>query len=85
MPESRSRKRSAYTAPQGSTSMKKRPPSPPWVGAAIVALFVVGIAYLVVYYVTGGGIAGQQDLGGWNILIGFGFIVGGFVMLTQWN
>ncbi|HEX7354792.1 MAG TPA: cell division protein CrgA [Mycobacteriales bacterium] len=85
MPESRRRKRTAYTAPTGTTSLKKRPPSPPWVGASILALFVIGIVYLVLYYVTGGGVLGQQHLHGWNILIGFGFIVAGFAMLTQWN
>lgn len=85
MPESRRRKRTAYTAPATTTSLKKRPPSPPWVGASILALFVIGIVYLVLYYVTGGGVLGQQHLGGWNILIGFGFIVAGFAMLTQWN
>jgi hypothetical protein len=85
MPESRRRKRPAYTAPQSTHSLKKRPPSPPWVGGSILGLFVVGIVYLVLYYVSGGGILGQQHLGGWNILIGFAFIVAGFAMLTQWN
>ena len=85
MPESRTRKRAAYTAPRTSTSAKKRPPSPPWVGFSILVLFVIGVVYLVLYYVTGGGVLGQQHLGGWNILIGFGFIVAGFGMLTQWS
>lgn len=89
MPESRGRKRpTTATRPARSSSVelaKKRPPSPPWVGISILVLFGIGIAYLVVYYVTGGGVLGQQDLGGWNILIGFGFIVAGFGMLTQWS
>lgn len=85
MPASRRRKRAAYTPPPTTTSIRKRPPSPPWVGASILGLFVFGITYLVLYYVTGGGILGQQRLGGWNILVGFSFIVAGFGMLTQWQ
>ncbi len=86
MPESRGRKRppTATRSPSAPVS-KKRPPSPPWVGASILVLFGIGIVYLVLYYITGGGILGQQHLGGWNILVGFGFIIAGFAMLTQWS
>ena len=85
MPESRRRKKPAYTPPPKTTSVRKKPPSPPWVGGSIMGLFAFGILYLVLYYVTGGGILGQQHLGPWNIAVGFGFIVAGFVMLTQWQ
>lgn len=89
MPESRARKRPTTATRTGGGSStqlhKKRPPSPPWVGISILVLFGIGIAYLVVYYVTGGGVLGQQSLGGWNILVGFAFIVAGFGMLTQWS
>jgi hypothetical protein len=90
MPESKARKRGpaakpAAARPAGGQLTRKRAPSPPWVGISILTLFGIGIVYLVLYYVTGGGVLGQQKLGGWNILIGFGFIVAGFGMLTQWS
>jgi hypothetical protein len=91
MPESKARKRSTSstkattTRPTGGQLTRKRPPSPPWVGISILVLFGIGIVYLVLYYITGGGVLGQQSLGGWNILVGFAFIVAGFGMLTQWS
>jgi hypothetical protein len=86
MPESKARKRPTSASRTSATQTpKRRPPSPPWVGISILVLFAIGIVYLVLYYVTGGGILGQQHLGGWNILVGFGFIIAGFGMLTQWS
>lgn len=85
MPESRRRRRAAYTAPPTATSARKKAPSPPWVGATILGLFAVGIVYLLLYYLTSGGVVGQRALGGWNIFVGFGFIVAGFGLLTQWQ
>ncbi len=84
MPESRKRKHPAYTPPPVSTSVRKRPPSPPWVGATILALFAIGVLYLIVYYVSNA-VYPISAFGGWNIFVGFGFIVAGFGMLTQWR
>ena len=87
MPESRTRRKrkQPYTPPPKQTSLKKRPPSAPWVGATILGLFGLGIAWLLVYYISNGGIAGQDSLKGWNIFIGFGFIIAAFGLLTQWQ
>lgn len=84
MPESRKRKRPAYTAPATATSVRRRPPSPPWVGFTIAALFAIGIIYLLFYYLSNGALP-IGALNGWNIFVGFGFIVVGFGMLTQWR
>lgn len=84
MPESRKRRGAAYTPPVATTSVRKRPPSPPWVGAAILGLFAIGIAYLLCYYLSNGSIP-IKSIEGWNIFVGFAFIVGGFGMLTQWR
>lgn len=83
MPESRKRQRAAYTAPTASGT-RKRPPSPPWFGVSIAALFLIGIVYLLLYYVTNGEVP-IKALNGWNIFVGFGFIVAGFGLLTQWR
>ena len=85
MPESRKRKGAIYTPPPvGPTSAKKRPPSPPWVGASILVLFAIGVAYLLCYYISNGSIP-IESLQGWNIFVGFSFIVAGFCGLTQWR
>lgn len=57
--------------------------SPSWLAPVMVALFVVGLLWIVVYYLS------QQQyplpVGHWNMAIGFGFIMGGFAMSTQWK
>ena len=44
-----------------------------------------GIAWLLVYYFSNGGVLGMEHLGGWNLAVGFAFIVGGLGMATQWK
>ena len=87
MPESKGRKKKKpqerYTPPP--TKSQKNMVSPPWVGPTILVLFGIGVAWLVVYYVTNGGIVGQEKLGAWNVPVGFGFILGGFGLATQWR
>ncbi len=83
MPRSRVRAKAAYTPPP-TRSAKKRV-SPPWVAPLMLALFLVGIVWITIYYVTGGDFFVMRDIGSWNLLIGFGLIVGGFITSTQWR
>jgi hypothetical protein len=48
-------------------------------------MFVLGIAWLLVYYLSNGGVLGLEHLGGWNLLIGFGFVVVGLGLATRWR
>ena len=82
MPKSRVRKKVAYTPPP-TRSAKKRV-SPPWVGALMVGLFVIGIVWLILFYVSNNAVPAPA-LGNWNLLVGFGFIVAGFGVSTQWR
>jgi hypothetical protein len=58
--------------------------SPPWVGGLMVGLFVVGIVWLILFYVSNNSVP-VSALGNWNLLVGFGFIVAGFGVSTQWR
>jgi hypothetical protein len=82
VPKSRVRKKVAYIPPP-TRSAKKRV-SPPWVAALMVGLFVVGIVWLILFYVSNNAIP-VSALGNWNLLVGFGFIVAGFGVSTQWR
>ena len=61
MPKSRVRKRTVYTPPPPKTARRKV--SAPWVGPAIGICLLVGLAWIVVYYLAGGAIPGLSDSG----------------------
>jgi hypothetical protein len=82
VPKSRVRPKAVYTPPP-TRSPKKRV-SPPWVGASMLGCFLVGIVWLVLFYVTGGSLP-VKAASNWNLLIGFGFIIAGFGVSTQWR
>ena len=83
MPKSRVRKRTVYTPPPPKSARRKV--SAPWVGPTIVACLVVGLAWIVVYYLTQGSVPGISALGAWNLVIGFAFILAGVVLSTTWR
>ena len=83
MPKSRVRRRTVYTPPPPKTG--KRKVSPPWVAPTIVACLVIGLAWIVVYYLSGGSIPGMRALGAWNLVVGFAFIIAGVVLSTTWR
>jgi hypothetical protein len=83
VPKSRTRQKAVYTPPPPKTSRRKV--SAPWVGPAIVACLVVGLAWIVVYYTTQGSIPGMSTIGAWNLVIGFAFIIGGVALSTTWR
>ena len=82
MPKSKVRQKAAYTPPP-TRSPKKRV-SPPWVAGLMVGLFLVGIIWLILFYVSNNSVP-VSALGNWNLLVGFGFIVAGFAVSTQWR
>jgi hypothetical protein len=83
VPKSRVRKRTVYTPPPPKS--KRRKVSPPWVGPSIVGCLVVGLAWIVVYYLTSGSVAGMSALGPWNLVVGFVFIIAGVILATTWK
>jgi hypothetical protein len=90
VPESKKRKRPDRTARTTTTSTapKKKGPSPRWLAPLMLVLFGIGVLWLVVFYLTQGRMGGlpvASDLDNWNLLIGFGFIIAGFGLSTQWR
>jgi hypothetical protein len=82
VPKSRVRRKAAYTPPP--TRSPKKSVSPPWVAPLMVGLFLVGIIWLILFYVSNNEVP-VPSLGNWNLLVGFGFIIAGFGVSTQWR
>ncbi|MFE5851601.1 cell division protein CrgA [Streptomyces sp. NPDC056500] len=85
MPKSRIRKKSEFTPPTATkqaTSIKLTNRS--WVAPIMLALFLVGLAWIVIFYVTESRLP-IESIHNWNIVVGFGFIAAGFGVSTQWK
>jgi hypothetical protein len=90
VPESRTRKsaeekqrlRSRQAAKQKKV---KAPTSRRWVPPTFITVGLLGVLWLIVYYVAGQTIPLMSDLGNWNILIGMGLMASAFGIATLWK
>lgn len=81
MPKSKTREKAVFTPPEQKVQ-KIKVESSTWIPRFMVAFFVVGLAWMVAYYL---GLSWTASLGAWNVVIGFAFIAGGFVISTRWR
>jgi hypothetical protein len=90
VPKSKVRKKPSYAAPvtgssnygSGGGQVK---PSPTWYPITMVVLLIIGLAYIVVYYISGENIPGMRDIGSWNFGVGFLFLMTGLIMAVRWR
>jgi hypothetical protein len=59
-------------------------PNPVWFKPIMFGLMLVGLAWIIVFYVSQNSLPVPQ-LGQWNILVGFGILFIGFLMTTRWR
>jgi hypothetical protein len=87
MPKSRVRKKKVYSSPSGgktTTSGEHYEPSPMWVPITAVALIVIGIGWLTLFYLSG--MAYPVDSWGyWNLAVGFSCMVAALLVLSKWR
>jgi hypothetical protein len=58
--------------------------SPKWLAPTMVAAFLVGLFWIVVFYVTQTRYP-IPGISSWNMVIGFSFIGFGFTLATKWR
>lgn len=58
--------------------------SPKWLAPVMVAAFLVGLFWIVVFYVTQTRFP-IPGISSWNMVIGFSFIGFGFTLATKWR
>ena len=86
MPKSKVRKKPETSRSAAPTQQARAlAPSPRWYPIVIAILLVVGLAYIVVYYLAGDKIPFMTSLGNWNILIGFAVMVLGLGLTPRWR
>ena len=60
--------------------------SPRWVAPLMVAFFIIGLLYVITFYLAGSSVPGMSSLSAAaNIGIGFSFIIIGFFLSTKWR
>jgi hypothetical protein len=86
VPESRSRKKAKSQASSSGTPVpKKAKGGGRWVAPMMVTLLVVGLLWIVVFYLAGSDIPVMSDLGYWNLGIGMGMILLGLITAMKWE
>jgi hypothetical protein len=82
VPESKApRKKATYTPPPASKAKK---PNPPWFVPLMLGLMLLGLAWIVVTYLSSWNYP-IPGISAGNLAIGFGLIMAGFVMTTRWR
>ena len=88
MPKSKSRKSKepAYTPPPAKAPETFKVGNPVWLVPAMVTMFILGLLWIVVFYLIGSQVPLMSDLGNLtNVLIGFALIGIGFALATRWK
>lgn len=71
-------------AKQRHKAKAQRVGNPPWFVPVMLGLMIIGLVWVVTFYITG-----QQypvpSWGMWNLGLGFAFILAGFAMTTRWK
>jgi hypothetical protein len=87
VPESRSRKK-AKRQTKPSTPTGREPHKlggGRWVVPVMLTLLIVGLLWIVVFYLAGSDIPFMADLGYWNLGIGMGMILLGLITAMKWE
>jgi hypothetical protein len=51
----------------------------------MVTCWLVGLAWIVLFYLAGDNLKYFRDIGNWNLVVGMGLIAVGFVLSTKWE
>jgi hypothetical protein len=87
MPKSRIRKKVKEERTVQAQVVQSTPEpteSPRWLAPVMLAMFLLGLAWIVVYYITQTKYP-VPNLGAWNMGIGFVFVGIGFSLATRWR
>jgi Cell division protein CrgA len=90
VPKSKVRKKpDSPTRPSSSAPSRALAPSPSWYPIVMAVVLLLGLGYMVVYYLTSSGqsprVPVMATLGAWNFAIGFGVMLLGLIMAVRWR
>src|SRR6218665_3823715 len=77
------RSKSVRTEPVKAVSGEAAP-NPVWFKPVMLGFMLLGLLWIIVFYISGS-VWPIESLGQWNILVGFGIMLIGFLMTTRWR
>lgn len=80
-------KRASMTKEQlraSGKTQRAKDANPVWFKPIMFGFLLLGFVWIIVYYMSQGYFP-VQALGDWNILVGFGIALVGFLMMTNWK
>lgn len=83
MPESKSRRRPTK-GPAVTPPLAAQQPNAAWFLPVMVSLMIIGLLWIITFYISSAAFP-IPAIGNWNIAIGFGIALLGFLMTTRWR
>lgn len=83
---SKARARSSAEAERARNPRRRvaaQAPNPEWLAPTAVTLLIVGLVYLVTFYLSSGQL--PLPIQNWNLLVGFGIMIAGGGLLMRWK
>lgn len=89
VPESRKRKKKNKQEVHSDTELQKSwvddiPLSPSWWAPVFITLMVLGLFVMLTYYMSGAQYP-IPGVGNWNMALGLGLMMAGFLMTLRWR
>lgn len=87
MPESKGRPKSKSKPRQSDpykSERKTTEANAPWFLPVMLGLMIIGVLWVVLFYLVQGSFP-LPGIGAWNLVVGLGFVMAGFIMSTQWR
>lgn len=81
MAASKKRETQAYKVPRNFGKAKSE--NPKWLVPTIVGLLILGLVWIITYYVSSGG--WPLPIGNYNLMAGFVFLIVAMGLLTRWR
>ena len=94
MPESSTRKKNVKPSAAANADNGRKEidaPNPAWFAPVMFGFMLLGLVWIITYYVTGAQFplgsffVAPFNIGNWNIAVGFGIALVGFIMSTRWK
>lgn len=71
--------------PANDVNPTEQAPNAPWFKPVMFSLMLLGLVWIIVFYLANGKLDIPLPIGSWNILVGFGIAMAGFLMSTRWR